>query len=82
MGFSTITLAGQPGVSLSESQKAQLQREAGLDISGQLDAEGYVLQVLDPAPATRQQRGTPQCSLWYAYGGSIHKLDIASTAVV
>ncbi len=72
----------EPGVSLSESQKAQLQREAGLDISGQLDAEGYVLQVLDPAPATRQQRGTPQCSLWYAYGGSIHKLDIASTAVV
>ena len=72
----------EPGVTLSESQKAQLQREAGKDISQQLYSDGYYLMVKDPAPAIRQQRGTPDASLWYTYGGAIHKLEIASTAVV
>jgi hypothetical protein len=72
----------EPGVTLSESQISQLQREAGRDISQQLYSDGYYLKVEDPAPAVRQQRGTPECSLWYTYGGAIHKLEIASTAVV
>lgn len=72
----------EPGVTLSESQIAQLQREAGRDISSQLFTDGYYLKVEDPSPAVRQQRGTPECSLWYCYGGSVHKLEIASTALV
>lgn len=72
----------EPGVTLSESQKAQLQREAGKDISQQLYSDGYYLKVEDPSPAIRQQRGTPDASLWFTYGGSIHKLEITSTAVV
>lgn len=72
----------EPGVTLAEAQKAQLQREAGKDISQQLYSDGYYLKVEDPAPAVRQQRGTPDASLWYTYGGAIHKLEIASTAVV
>ena len=72
----------EPGVTLSESQKSQLQREAGKDISQQLYSDGYYLKVDDPAPAIRQQRGTPDASLWYTYGGAIHKLELASTAVV
>jgi hypothetical protein len=71
-----------PGVTLSESQKAELQREAGRDISGELRTDGYVLQVDDASPAVRQQRETPSCSLHYSYGGSIHRIDLASTAVV
>ena len=72
----------EPGVTLAEAQKAQLQREAGRDISAELFTDGYVLQVLDPAPAVRQQRGTPEASLWYTYGGAVHKLELASTAIV
>ena len=72
----------EPGVTLAEAQKAQLQREAGKDISNQLYSDGYYLKVEDPSPAVRQQRGTPDASLWYTYGGAIHKLEIASTAVV
>ncbi len=72
----------EPGVTLGEAQKAQIQREAGKDISQQLYSDGYYLKVEDPAPAIRQQRGTPDASLWYTYGGAIHKLEIASTAVV
>lgn len=70
------------GVTLSESQKAELAREAGRDISGELFTDGYVIQVNDPAPAVRQKRESPECSVWYTYGGSVHRLDIASTAVV
>ena len=70
------------GVTLSQSQKAELTREAGRDISGELFTDGYVIQVDDPAPAVRQKRESPEISLWYTYGGSVHRLDIASTAVV
>ena len=72
----------EPGVTLAESQKAQIQREAGRDISQQLYSDGYYLKVEDPSPAIRQERGTPECSLWYTYGGAVHKLEIASTAIV
>lgn len=71
-----------PGVTLSESQKAELFREAGRDISEELYTEGYVLQIKDPAPAVRQKRESPEASCWYCYGGSVHRLDLASTAVV
>lgn len=71
-----------PGVTLSQSQKAELTREAGRDISGELATDGYVVQINDPAPAVRQKRESPEISLWYTYGGSVHRLDIASTAVV
>lgn len=70
------------GVTLSASQKAELTREAGRDISGELYTDGYVIQVNDPAPAVRQKRESPEVSLWYTYGGSVHRLDLASTAVV
>ena len=70
------------GITLSESQKAELFREAGRDISGELNTDGYVLQINDPAPAVRQKRESPEASLWYTYGGSVHRLDLASTAVV
>lgn len=70
------------GVTLSESQKAELAREAGRDISGELFTDGYVIQVNDPAPAVRQKRESPEASCWYCYGGSVHRLTIASTALV
>lgn len=70
------------GVTLSESQKAELTREAGRDISAQLFTDGYVIQVNDPAPTVRQKRESPEASCWYCYGGSVHKLTIASTALV
>lgn len=70
-----------PGVTLSESQKAELAREAGRDISGELRTDGYVIKVADPAPAVRARRESPECSLWYTYAGSVHRLELASTAV-
>ena len=70
------------GVVLSESQKAQINREAGLDISIEVEQLGYYLQVLDPGANARINRDSPIVSLWYTDGGSINKLVVASTALV
>ena len=71
-----------PGVNLSETQKAELIREAGLDITSNLETDGYYLQVVDGGPQVRTTRDTPQCSLWYAYGGSVNRIELASTLFI
>ncbi len=78
------------GVVLSESQKSQLVREAGRDISQELTNDGYVLQIgYDPddssddsaEAAARGGRESPEASLWYTYGGSVHRLNLASSVL-
>ena len=70
------------GVRLSETQKTELISEAGKDISTDLYNNGYVLQILDATAAIRQARISPSMSFWYTYGGSVHKINLPSTAVV
>lgn len=71
-----------PGVKLSEAQKAQLYQEAGEDISTELYTNGFVIRVTDPTPEVRATRGTPNISVWYTYGGSVNKIEFPLTAVV
>ena len=71
-----------PGVSLSEAQKAELIREAGLDITSNLQTDGYYLQVADAGAQVRTTRDTPNVSLFYAYGGSINRIEMASTLFI
>jgi hypothetical protein len=71
-----------PGVTLSEAQKAELIREAGLDITSNLQTDGYYLQVVDAGPQVRTTRDTPNVSLWYAYGGSVNRIEMASTLFI
>lgn len=70
------------GVRLSETQKTELINEAGKDISTDLYNNGYVLQINDATAAIRQARISPSMSFWYTYGGSVHKINLPSTAVV
>ena len=71
------------GVSLSETQKNEIQRETGgIDISTELYNSGYYLQIVDATAQIRQQRQSPACNFWYTYGGSIHKINLPSTAIV
>jgi hypothetical protein len=70
------------GISLSETQKSELLNEAGLDISPEITNYGYYLKVADPGAVARNNRESPLISLWYAYAGSIQKLDVASTVVL
>lgn len=71
-----------PGVVLSESQKAAINREAGLDISVSIEKSGYYIQVLDPGPQTRLTRDSATINLWYTYGGSIQRLEVSATALI
>lgn len=70
------------GVSLSESQKATVQSEAGLDISGALETQGWYLQILDPTTQVRSERGTPVVSFWYMDGGSVQRIQGVSTVLL
>lgn len=70
------------GVSLSESQKATVESEAGLDISGTLQTQGWYLQILDPTTQVRAERGTPVVNFWYMDGGSVQRIQGTSTVLL
>ncbi len=70
------------GVTLSQSQKAQLIQAAGLDISMTIEQQGYYLQILDPGAQVRGERGSPIINFWYTDGGAIQKITIASIDIM
>ena len=70
------------GVSLSDSQKAQITQEVGEDISDTLYSNGYWFGIEDPASNVRAERGSPSVSLYFTYAGSVQKLEMPVTAVL
>lgn len=70
------------GVTLSEMQAAAIDDDAGVPVSRIITDTGWYFQVQDASPQVRQERGSPPCTLWYADGGSVHRIDIASIAVL
>jgi hypothetical protein len=69
------------GVTLSEAQKSQIQFALGFNAAPAITANGFYLQIVDAAPATRAERQSPPMTLYYADGGSIQKLTLASIEV-
>jgi len=72
----------EPGITLSERQRSEVMNEAGLDISQELWTQGYYVQVLDPGAEVRARRDSPIISIWFTYGGSVQRIEVASTAVL
>lgn len=70
------------GVTLSASQIAQVNSAAGRDVAQILAQQGQYLQVLDPGAQVRGQRGSPIVNFWYTDGGSVHKITMASIAIL
>lgn len=70
------------GVPLSDSQKATIISQAGLDITATLENQGYYLQILPATAAVRQARQSPPIKLWYMDGGAIQSIALASIAVL
>lgn len=70
------------GITLSESQKAQVNLAAGRDVAGIIEQQGYYLQILDPGAQVRAARGTPVINLWYTDGGAIQKITVASIDII
>jgi hypothetical protein len=71
-----------PGVEMSESQKAQVYNETGKDLSTELYTKGYAILVEDAGAAVRVGRQSPNVSVYYTYGGSINRIEVASTAIL
>lgn len=71
----------QPGITLSNSQKAQVNTAADDNIADTLQTAGYYLQILDASPEVRAVRGSPPMTLWYTDGGSIQNIELASIDV-
>ena len=70
------------GLVLSESQKAQIMRETGKDLSTELNTVGYAILIEDAGASVRVGRQSPNISVYYTYAGSVHRVDVASTAIV
>lgn len=71
----------QPGITLSNSQKAQVNTSAGLAIADTIQNNGYYLQISDAQPIVRAARQSPPMTLWYTDGGSIQQIELASIAI-
>lgn len=70
------------GVVMSNSQKAQVNQAAGLDVSTIIEQQGYYLQILDPGAQVRGNRGTPVINFWYTDGGAVQKITVASIDMI
>lgn len=70
------------GIGMSDSQKAQVNQAAGLDVSTIIEQQGYFLQILDPGAQVRGLRGTPVINFWYTDGGAVHKITVASIDIL
>lgn len=69
------------GTTLSSAQIAAMQNAIGFDISTSIITKGYYLQILPATPAVRVARTSPPMTLYYADGGSVQQLTLASIEV-
>ena len=67
-----------PGVVLSGAQIAAVNAMAGVNIAQTLQNVGNYLQVKDPGPIVRGERGTPIINFWYCDGGSVNLITMDS----
>ncbi len=70
------------GITLSESQKAQVNQAAGRNVASTIEQQGYYLQILDPGAQVRGNRGTPVINFWYTDGGSVQKISLSSVDIM
>ncbi len=69
------------GVTLSNAQIAEVNAAAGAEVATVLSQRGWYLQVKDASPQVRAARGSPPVTLWYADGGDVQKITLASIEV-
>ena len=67
------------GVTLSASQAATVNSQAGVNISGIIQQQGYYLLITDPGPIVRAARGSPNVSFFYTDGQDIQQINMTST---
>jgi hypothetical protein len=70
-----------PGVTLSASQRQQVNTAANANVADTLQSRGWYLLIQDAAPSVRVARGPLPATFWYTDGGSIQKINLASIDV-
>ena len=71
-----------PGVALSAAQVAAIETATGVKGSARVVVnQGYFLQVRPASAQTRAARQSPPCTLFYADGGSVQSISLASIEV-
>jgi hypothetical protein len=68
-------------ITLSQAQIAELNFQAGLDISQPIQTRGWYLQITDPGAQVRAARASPNCTLWYTDGQSVQAIILASIEI-
>jgi hypothetical protein len=71
----------QPGVTLSSSQAADANAQAGKTIDPILSSRGWYLQIQPASATTRQARQSPTITFWYTDGESIQQIALASIEI-
>lgn len=71
----------RPGITLSQSQIAQVNSDAGINIAETIQTRGWYLQISDASPQVRAARASPPCRLWYTDGQSVQAINLASTQI-
>jgi hypothetical protein len=69
-----------PGT-ISNSQAAAVNGQAGLAVSSALQNQGYYLQITPASSAVRAARGPLNGTFWYLDRGSVQSIDLGSIAV-
>lgn len=72
----------QKNITLSSSQKIQINTIAGFDAATQVFSNGYALVIQDATAAIREARGSFPMSLFYTDGGSLHTINLTSYTVL
>ena len=72
------------GVTLTQSQKQQINTAAGRPISDVVQSRGWYYLIGDPANVgqARQQRTSPAATLFWTDGGSVQQLNVNSVAII
>lgn len=70
-----------PNVELSSTQALAVNTAANATIAPTIESQGWYLQVDDPGPTVRQERGSPICNFWYTDGESVQVINMASVDI-
>ena len=70
------------GVTLSATQIADVNEQAGQAVDQLISTQGYYLQILDPGAEARAARTSPIINFWYTDGGSIQQITMSSLDIL
>lgn len=69
------------GVALSDSQRLDINSQAGVNAADAVEDRGWFILIGEAAPEVRTARGSPPITLWYTDGGSVNRINVNSVEV-